>query len=229
MSHAAGRVCQSAAVTSTLGKRAVDLVVGTLLLVVAVPVVVAVAAAMGVALGTWPIFTQERVGRDGRPFRIVKIRTVPTHMPRYASKHELGELPACCRAVRQLHLDELPQLLLVVTGRLSLVGPRPEMPFLAAAMDPGFAELRASVRPGCTGLWQVSSASLGLTADAPQYDRWYVTWGNLRVDAWILWRTALVVLGLGRPVALEDVPRWATWRPRPSAEAGPAAVADAVL
>jgi len=189
-----------------------DLLVGGVLAMLAVPLIVAMAVAVGISLRTWPFFTQERIGRDGRMFRIAKIRTLPPQAPRYATHHDLGQIPHLCRALRRLHLDELPQLFLVVVGRLSLVGPRPEMPFLAKAMDPRLAALRTSVRPGCTGLWQVSPVSNRPIGHAPEYDGWYVENGNLRVDSWVLWRTALVMSGLGGPVRLSDVPRWATWR-----------------
>jgi lipopolysaccharide/colanic/teichoic acid biosynthesis glycosyltransferase len=101
----------------------------------------------------------------------------------------------------------------VVTGRLSLVGPRPEMPFLSESMDARFVEVRTRAKPGCTGMWQISPWADRLIGEAPQYDRWYVSSANLRVDAWVLWRTALLMLRLGGPAELDDVPRWATWRP----------------
>ena len=82
------------------------------------------------------------------------MRTLPTTAPRYATKYELVRLriPAFSLMLRRLHLDELPQLLHVLAGKMSLVGPRPEMPNLYCAFDAEFAERRVSVRPGCTGL-----------------------------------------------------------------------------
>jgi lipopolysaccharide/colanic/teichoic acid biosynthesis glycosyltransferase len=197
-------------------KRLMDIVLGTLLALVALPVVIVLALAVLVTLRTWPFFTQQRVGRGGRLVSIIKLRTLPPAAPRYASKYQLGghAAPRLCEALRRLHLDELPQLLLVVSGVLSLVGPRPEMPFLAEQMDGRFAAMRTAVRPGCTGVWQVSPAADLLIGESPEYDLWYVEWANLRVDCWTLWRTALLMLRLGRPVGLGDVPAWTTWRPR---------------
>lgn len=93
-------------------------------------------------------------------------------------------------------------------GRLSLVGPRPEMPNLHERMAQRFAEVRTSVKPGCTGLWQVGADAGRLILETPQYDLFYLAHANLRLDVWILWRTALLVSGVGRPVELDAVPRW---------------------
>ncbi|MBW3614211.1 MAG: sugar transferase, partial [Actinobacteria bacterium] len=94
--------------------------------------------------------------------------------------------------------DELPQLLLVPIGRMSLVGPRPEMPFLHDAMPAPFARLRTEVRPGCAGLWQIGHQCSGLIVEAPEYDLYYVDNWSPVMDLVILWRTArAVVLGAG--------------------------------
>jgi hypothetical protein len=91
-------------------------------------------------------------------------------------------------------------------------------------MDPRFVALRTQAKPGCTGVWQISPWADRLIGEAPQYDRWYVESGNLRVDLWVLWRTALLMLRLGGPADLDEVPRWAMWRP---AQGAPATVAEA--
>ena len=92
----------------------------------------------------------------------MKMRTLPTSCPSYTDKHQLDHvhIPAFCRLLRRLHLDELPQLVLVLWGHMSLVGPRPEMRHLHEQIDPDFARVRTSTRPGCTGLWQISEACL---------------------------------------------------------------------
>jgi lipopolysaccharide/colanic/teichoic acid biosynthesis glycosyltransferase len=118
-------------------------------------------------------------------------------------------LPRIAAFLRHRHLDELPQLLHVPTGRMSLVGPRPEMTRLHETADAFIAEARVQVRPGCAGLWQVSDGARLLIWDAPHYDLYYVRYASFRLDLWILWRAALHVMGLGRPVTLSDVPRWA--------------------
>jgi hypothetical protein len=116
------------------------------------------------------------------------------------------------RFIRATHLDELPQLFLVVSGRMSLVGPRPEMEAVAATFDPEFMEERMRIRPGCTGLWQVSKAADHLIGEAPEYDCYYVHNNCIRLDLWILWRTAIQLLPNVDGVTLDDVPRWTTAR-----------------
>ncbi len=191
-------------------RRALEIIMATGLLLLALPVLLVVIAGSALSLKASPFFAQDRIGRHGRRFRFFKVRTLPPTAPAYTDKHQLdmGALPAFCRLVRRLHLDEIPQLALVMVGRMSLVGPRPEMPYLHDAMAPDFAAQRTSVRPGVTGLWQVSVACAGLIHAAPEYDRFYLEHRTLRLDAWILYRTALKMVGVGRPVELSEIPSW---------------------
>src|SRR3954447_26444385 len=193
-----------------MAKRLVDIVLGSVLAVLAVPLVVVLAVVSALLFRSWPFFVQERVGRNGTIFRILKIRTLPTRAPAQADKFVIQQvrLPKIAALLRCTHLDELPQLWLVPTGRMSLVGPRPEMLFLHEQGDREFARLRVSVRPGCTGLWQVSSAATGLIWDTSDYDRFYVENSCLRLDFWILARTAGVMLRCGSVTALADLPEW---------------------
>ena len=153
---------------------------------------------------------QHRVGRNGTPFLFIKVRTLPVDTPSYIDKHQLDRtrIPAFCRLLRRLHLDELPQLALVLMGRMSLVGPRPEMACLHDDLPADFAELRTSVRPGCTGLWQISEGCTGLIASTPEYDSYYLEQRNLRLDLWVLGRTALKMAGISDPITFDDVPSW---------------------
>lgn len=192
-------------------RRAFDVVVSSVLLVLCLPVMVLAAVGSAISLRAWPFFTQDRVGADGRTFRFLKIRTMPTSVPAYADKHELAHYRTSrfCETLRKLHLDELPQLLLVLSGRMSLVGPRPEMPTLHALMPPSFAQQRTSVRPGCTGLWQISTGCRELIGTSPEFDLYYLTNRTVRLDCWILCRTALKMLRPSTRIAIEDVPDWA--------------------
>lgn len=194
-----------------MGKRVLDIGLGLFLGLIALPIVIFSALGAALALRAWPFFSHVRVGTDGTDLRIHKIRTLPPHTPTYVDKYQLdlAATPAFCRLLRRLHLDELPQLYLVPLGRMSLVGPRPEMPALHRGFDARFAALRTSVRPGCSGLWQVGERSGRLIAEGADYDRFYLEHASLRLDVWIMWRTLLVLLGFGRVVTLEDVPRWA--------------------
>jgi lipopolysaccharide/colanic/teichoic acid biosynthesis glycosyltransferase len=190
-------------------KRAFDVVVGTLLAVVTIPIVVVMAIGSAWSFRAWPFFTQPRVGRRGRTFTFVKVRSLPVSTPPAADKYALQHVSTnrFGRLLRNTHLDELPQLWLVVAGKMSLVGPRPEMPKLAKSFDPAFAHLRQRVRPGCTGLWQLSSDASGLIHESPKYDRFYLSYQTWRMDLWVLVRTVWRMLG-ARPVDLDDVPRW---------------------
>ncbi len=192
-------------------RRAFEVMVSAVLAITVIPIVVVAAVGSAISLRAWPFFVQQRVGKDGELFRFVKVRTLPIHIPRYIDKYQLDHqhIPAFCRALRRLHLDELPQLLLVLRGRMSLVGPRPEMAYLHEQLPHGFAELRVTTRPGCTGLWQISHACSDLIGAAPEYDRFYLEHRSLRLDLWVLAQTAKKMLGVGRLVHLHDVPSWA--------------------
>jgi lipopolysaccharide/colanic/teichoic acid biosynthesis glycosyltransferase len=201
---------------SAFGKRALDLVVGLPLALVSLPVVGVAALVSLVALRANPFFVHERVGHGGCSFRIVKVRTLPTTTGAYVDKFalEATPVPRATLLLRQLHLDELPQLWLVVRGSMSLVGPRPEMRVLHDDFDPFFAELRCRIRPGLTGLWQISPHCVGLIGQRPEYDRIYVEMRSWRLDAWIAFRTVLKILGRGT-VHLYEVPEWAFPRSSP--------------
>ncbi|MFZ2057572.1 MAG: sugar transferase [Acidimicrobiales bacterium] len=191
-------------------KRTFDLTAGVALSIVTAPVIVLLAAGSIVSFRAWPLFVQKRLGRGGRPFCFVKLRTLPTDTPPDADKYSIAATTTTRwgRFLRAWHLDELPQCWLVVTGRMSLVGPRPEMPALAARFDAAFMEERLAVRPGITGPWQVSTACSGLIGEAPEFDRLYLARAGPRFDAWILLHTAGILVGL-RPLPLERFPAWA--------------------
>ncbi|MHB8464495.1 MAG: sugar transferase [Acidimicrobiales bacterium] len=194
-----------------MGKRLFDVIVGTVLALLALPVIIVCAFGLMLSLRAWPFFVQRRVGYNGTTFRFLKLRTLPPTAPKYADKYTVGtlELPPFAQFLRHLHLDELPQLFLVVAGKMSLVGPRPEMRMLHDQMPQGFAELRTSVRPGCTGLWQIGTEVTALIGESPVYDEFYVDNSNLRLDAWILARTLAVLVGRPGMTDLRDVPDWA--------------------
>lgn len=203
--------------SSDLTKRVLDVALSAVLIVLTLPLLVIITIGTVIALRTWPFFTQTRVGKDGRAFRLSKVRTLPVHAPKYASKYELVDLdvPWFSQLLRRTHVDELPQLFLVLTGKMSLVGPRPEMPFLHNTMSPADAQIRTAVQPGCTGLWQISEHCTSMIYEHPEIDRFYVANRSTRLDLWILFRTVLQVL---RPttsalVTLETLPSWASDAP----------------
>jgi lipopolysaccharide/colanic/teichoic acid biosynthesis glycosyltransferase len=203
-------------------KRAFDLVAGVALSTVTAPIIVLLAVGSAVSFRAWPLFVQKRLGRGGRPFCFVKLRTLPTDTPVDADKYTIAATTTTRwgRFLRASHLDELPQCWLVVTGRMSLVGPRPEMPALAARFDATFMRERLAVRPGITGPWQVSAACSGLIGEAPEFDRLYLAHAGPRLDAWVLLRTTGVLVGL-RPLPLERFPAWARNGSAPAGAATP--------
>jgi lipopolysaccharide/colanic/teichoic acid biosynthesis glycosyltransferase len=194
---------------SAITKRVLDIVLGSVLALLATPVILLLAACLAVQLRCWPFFVQERVGRGGRSFRFVKLRSLPVLTPRYADKYTISDLPLprSLRLLRASHLDELPQLFLVPLGRMSLVGPRPEMSDLHKLFPPSLAAARTAVRPGCTGAWQISPSRALLICEDTSYDEFYLAHANPVLDLWLLAKTALVMAHLSRPVELDGVPR----------------------
>ena len=148
-------------------RRALDCSAALLLALVTVPVVIATAITSLIVYRAWPFFSHHRVGRHGRPFLLVKVRTLPPTTSRYSDKYslDLSALPFPMALIRRAHLDELPQLWHVVFGRMALVGPRPEMAALVAAMPDHVAAERQQIRPGLTGLWQISPHCAGLISE----------------------------------------------------------------
>ncbi len=190
-------------------KRAIDVVVGTVLALLTLPLILLLAALSAVNLRAWPFFVQTRIGAGGMPFRLVKLRTLPVSTDHYADKRAIEAIPLSwlSRILRRTHLDELPQLFLVPSGHMSLVGPRPEMAFLHDQMPSSFALRRTEVRPGCTGLWQIGHGCAGLIVETPEYDLHYVSNQSVLLDLWIVWRSLAMLVG-HHTVRLDDIPAW---------------------
>ena len=189
-------------------KRFTDLVVGAVASVATAPVVAVLMLASWASFRARPWFVQERVGRGGRPFRMVKVRSLPATVDPAIDKYQLS-LVSTTRFgsfMRRFHLDELPQLWSVVSGSMSLVGPRPEMPHLAERFAPEQREARQQFRPGCVGLWQASEHNDGLMHEHPEYDLVYAANHSFALDLYIVWRTLLMEFG-GRRLRLAHVPR----------------------
>lgn len=186
-------------------KRVFDLVVASSMLVILSPILLGVAIAVRFALGPGVIFRQERVGLRGRPFRILKFRTMrhPWEISTGPSASVLFKQPADSprqtrvgRFLRVTSLDELPQLWNVVKGEMSLIGPRPLATEIADHEDL-WHHPRHLVRPGLSGLWQVSEHRDEPLQDGVGIDVDYVRTMSLGVDAQIALRT-VVVMATGR-------------------------------
>jgi lipopolysaccharide/colanic/teichoic acid biosynthesis glycosyltransferase len=188
--------------TGASGKRALDLVGAALGLALAAPVLGLAALAVRLVDGAPVLFRQERLGRGRRPFRLVKLRTMAG-----------GRATRLGRVLRELGIDELPQLVNVLRGEMSLVGPRP----LTAADvrrvgwdDPRF-DARWSVRPGLTGAAQIAPCRCH-PRTAWRLDRAYVRGGGGRRDLGIL-AASLLVPVLGKARARRVLRRVARRRP----------------
>ncbi len=184
-------------------KRTFDFVAAALALLVMSPVVAAVALAVRLSLGPGVIFTQTRIGIHGRPFELLKFRSMRSAAPGEQGAWTVSpdELEPVGRFIRRYSLDELPQLFNVLRGDMSLVGPRPERPEYVAkfvALFPFYAH-RHRVAVGMTGLAAVN----GLRGDTSieercAFDNWYIDNWSFWLDAKILIRTLnAVVRGTG--------------------------------
>ena len=187
----------------TFVKRVFDLVSATLLLVLAAPVMALTALAIRLESAGPVFYRQERVGLNGRTFSVVKFRSMRTDAeqdgkPRWASAND-DRVTRVGSFIRRMRIDELPQLLNVLAGEMSLVGPRPERPFFVEQLTqkiPFFA-VRHSVKPGVTGWAQVRYAYGATVEDSQeklQYDLYYVKNHTLFLDLVVLFETIGVVL-----------------------------------
>jgi exopolysaccharide biosynthesis polyprenyl glycosylphosphotransferase len=188
-------------------KRLLDLVGASLLVVLALPLLVAVALAVKLTSSGPVIFAQERAGFHGRRFRMYKFRTMVEGAEqirdRLAHLNEMSgpvfkvaddpRLTAVGRVLRRRSLDELPQLFNVLKGEMSLVGPRP-LPVYEAGQIKGAQRRRLAMRPGMTGLWQVAGRNTVDFDEWMRMDLLYVDRWSLGLDLKILLRTIPVVL-----------------------------------
>ncbi|GGT40748.1 exopolysaccharide biosynthesis polyprenyl glycosylphosphotransferase [Streptomyces chromofuscus] len=176
------------------GKRVLDVVVSGALLLGVSPLLLACALVLRISEGPGVVFRQERIGQDGRPFTLLKLRT---HRPaderesatRWSVANE-HDMPWFCRFLRRTSLDELLQLWNVFRGDMSLVGPRPERPYFVdrfSQAHPGYAA-RHRMPVGITGLAQVN----GLRGDTSIEDR--ARFDNAYIDNWSLWQDVCIML-----------------------------------
>lgn len=196
-----------------LTRRAMEVMAAVILLLLSLPVLLLVVLWIRLDDGSPALFRQQRVGRCGRPFTLYKFRSMRVGCDDGAHRSliaaELRGEDTCRdgstkvnadpritrpgRFLRRTSLDELPQLLNVIRGDMSLVGPRPCLAWEAEMFPPEYAE-RFSVRPGMTGLWQVHGRSTVGTLEMLRLDLEYVRNRCLRLDLVILSRTMLALI-----------------------------------
>ncbi|MEU8243627.1 sugar transferase [Actinoplanes missouriensis] len=188
--------------------------IAAVMLVLLAPVILALAAWIRIADGKGVFFVQDRAGRAGTPFRMLKFRSMVHNS--VALSAELGiddpfgllendpRITPCGRFLRRTSLDELPQLINVVRGQMNLVGPRPDVLPQVANYSAEDAR-RLEVKPGITGWAQVNGRD---DIDWPQrfiLDRWYVDNWSPALDLKILWRTAVTLQRDEPPVHVDTL------------------------
>ena len=175
-------------------KRLIDLVVGGLALLASAPFMAVAAALTRVLDGPPVLFRQARSGRGGRPFTMVKFRTMrPPRRGGEGPEHDDERMTSVGRVLRSTSLDELPTLVHVVRGQMSLVGPRP-LPVAYLHRYDDTQARRLEVRPGITGWAQVNGRNTTSWAERLAMDVWYVDHASPGLDLRILLRTVGVVL-----------------------------------
>ncbi len=179
-----------------LAKRAFDVVASLLLLLPNLPLWLVFAVAIRLDSRGPVFFRQTRVGKRGSPFFLYKFRTMRTDTPMFGLHPTDSSDPRITRFggwLRRTSLDELPQLINVLKGEMSLVGPRPEMPFIVETYEARHLE-RLKVTPGLTGLWQLSADRRYLIHENIQYDLYYIRYRSFFFDLAILLHTAVFAM-----------------------------------
>lgn len=180
-------------------KRTVDLVFSSLLLVLFAPLLALIAILVRLDSPGPALFIQKRVGRNGELFSIYKFRSMYAGSSRYELSPTTSRDPRITpigRLLRRSSLDELPQLLNVLLGNMSLVGPRPEMPFIVQLYSKQQRQ-RLCVTPGITGLWQLSPFRGLPIHQNIQYDLYYIRNRTFLMDIAILVRTVFFTMRRG--------------------------------
>jgi exopolysaccharide biosynthesis polyprenyl glycosylphosphotransferase len=178
-----------------VSKRILDEVISLTALVLTSPVWILIVLGIKVTSSGPVFFRQERVGYLGRKFSIYKFRSMYVDAPQYAKTPRGKGDPRVTRMgafLRKTSLDELPQLINVIKGDMSLVGPRPEMPFIVEKYK-AIYRYRFWVKPGVTGLWQVAGRDKPMEENI-KYDLYYIKKQSLLLDLIILARTIPAVL-----------------------------------
>lgn len=174
------------------GKRIFDLAVTLPLFLISLPLMLVVALVIALIMGRPVFFLQQRPGLHGAPFILIKFRTM-AHPVAAATPADEERLTPLGRLLRRLSVDELPELINVIRGDMSLVGPRPLLMEYLALYSPG-QRRRHEVRPGMTGWAQINGRNALSWEDKFKFDVWYVDHWSLWLDFRILLMTVLTVI-----------------------------------
>lgn len=190
-------------IVRTSVKWLLDMLASLVLLILAAPVMIVTAALIYLESGGPIFYRQERVGRNGNVFNVIKFRSMRNDAekdgtPRWASAGD-SRVTRVGKVIRKMRIDELPQLFCVLKGDMSLVGPRPERPYFVErlTLEIPYYAVRHSIKPGLTGWAQVRyhyGASIEETSQKLQYDLYYVKNHSWFLDLVILFETVGVVL-----------------------------------
>jgi exopolysaccharide biosynthesis polyprenyl glycosylphosphotransferase len=205
-------------------KRCVDLAVSSGLMLIMMPVWILAAIGIRLESGSPVLFRQMRVGEGGRPFEMLKFRTMRKDANPYETS-PIGDnsdprITRVGRILRMIGMDELPQLVNVLGGEMSIVGPRPEMPFIVEKYT-ALERQRLEAKPGITGIWQLSSDRHAEIHENLEYDLYYIHHRSLLLDFLIMLETVFFTFGLASKVGRKDADAHATdsgvvirpWRP----------------
>jgi lipopolysaccharide/colanic/teichoic acid biosynthesis glycosyltransferase len=179
-------------------RRGVDIVVSSLALLLSAPVLALAAVAIRRESPGAVIYRQRRIGLDGRPFDVLKLRTMvhgAEHLgPGLAINENDSRITRVGAFLRRTSLDELPNLVNVLRGEMSLIGPRPTLPVQVEQYTER-QRGRLALRPGITGWAQVNGRASLPWSERIELDLYYIEHRSLALDLKILWRTAALVLG----------------------------------
>jgi lipopolysaccharide/colanic/teichoic acid biosynthesis glycosyltransferase len=192
-------------------KPAFDRIAGAVLSLLTLPVVGIVVVAIWATMGRPAIFSQQRIGQGGTPFTLFKFRSMvpdrriqqtPFAGEERRRVHKSPDDPrvtAVGAFIRKWSLDEIPQFWNVVRGQMSLVGPRPELLEIVESKYEAWQHQRHAVKPGVTGIWQISDQRQGLMLNATRIDLHYLDRISFLFDLRILLLTAPAAFGYRRP------------------------------
>jgi Undecaprenyl-phosphate galactose phosphotransferase WbaP len=194
-------------------KRSLDVIVAAAVLMAAAPIIAICVVVIKIDSPGPAFFAQEREGLNARKFKVWKLRTMYPNAEallaeRLANDDELRRewhrnmklvrdpriIPLLGTLLRRLSIDELPQLWNVIRGQMSLVGPRPLPEYHLARFSPAFRTLRATVRPGLSGMWQVMIRNNGGLEEQELFDRFYIRNWSLWLDFYVMVRTVFATL-----------------------------------
>jgi lipopolysaccharide/colanic/teichoic acid biosynthesis glycosyltransferase len=191
-------------------RRAFDVGVAGTVLLLASPLLAAAILAIRLESRGSPIYRQRRIGRDGRPFDVLKLRTMVTGAEHLGAGLAVSEndtrITRVGRLLRRASLDELPNLVNVLRGEMAIVGPRPTVPVQVDRYTER-QRGRLAVRPGITGWAQVHGRTELPWDERIELDLWYIEHRSWRLDLRILVRTAAMVLG-GHGLYRGETPAW---------------------